>query len=110
MPLYLFQGRYAPAAIKAMIEDPQDRKIAASAMVEAVGGKLLDMYFCFGSDDFIAIIEAPDDKAMAAGSMLVGSSGAFSGGSTTKLMTTADAKEAMRLAQDAASSYTSPLG
>lgn len=80
MGFYLFQGRYAPAALKAMIENPQDRKAAASKMIEAIGGKLHHMFFCFGSDDVVALIEAPDDKAMMAGSLLVGASGAMSGG------------------------------
>ena len=58
----------------------------------------------------MAIIEAPDDKAMAACTMAIGGSGAFAGGATTKLMTTADAMEAMQMAQGAAAVYTSATG
>lgn len=110
MPFYMFQARYAPHALKSMIENPQDREAAARPMIEAVGGTLHSLFFCMGSDDVVAIIEAPNDAAMAAGSLVVGASGAFSGGSTTKLMTAAEAIEAMKAAQTAASKYTPPTG
>ncbi|MGI9351665.1 MAG: GYD domain-containing protein [Rhizobiaceae bacterium] len=33
--------------------------------VESMGGNLHTMYFCFGSEDIVAIIEAPDDETAA---------------------------------------------
>ncbi|MFZ1725717.1 MAG: GYD domain-containing protein [Albidovulum sp.] len=107
MGFYLFQGRYAPAALKAMVEKPQNRRDAAAKMIEAIGGKLHHMFFCFGSDDIVALIEAPDDKAMMAGSLLVGASGSMSGGATTKLISVEDAMVAMQTAQKAVLSYRS---
>lgn len=107
MGFYLFQGRYVPAALKAMVEKPQNRRDAAARMIEAIGGKLHHMFFCFGSEDIVALIEAPDDKAMMAGSLLVGASGSMSGGATTKLITVEDAMAAMQAAQKAAPSYKS---
>jgi uncharacterized protein with GYD domain len=109
MGYYLFQGRYSPAGLKALIEKPQDRKEAAAKMIESVGGKLHHLFFCFGSDDVVALIEAPDDKAMMAGSLLVGASGAMSGGATTKLISIEDSIAAMQAAQKAAPSYKSAL-
>ena len=58
----------------------------------------------------VALIEAPDDQAMAAGALIVGSSGAFSGGSTTKLMTSGEAMKAMAKAQSAAGTYKPATG
>ncbi len=110
MPFYLFTARYSAAAIKAMVDKPQDREQAARTVVESVGGKLHHVFFCFGQDDIIALIEAPDDQAMAAGSLAIGASGAFSGGATTKLMTTAEAMQAMGLAKKASAVYTPPTG
>jgi uncharacterized protein with GYD domain len=110
MPFYMFQGRYTAAALKAMVDNPQDREAAARPLVEAVGGKLHHFFFCFGSEDVIAIIEAPDDKAMAAGSLAIGASGAFSGGATTKLMTANEAMAAMTAAQTASASYKPATG
>ncbi len=105
MPFYLLSARYTAAALKAMVDKPQDREAAARPLVEAVGGKLHNLFFCFGSDDVIALIEAPDDKAMAACALTVGASGAFSGGATTKLMTSKEAIAAMRAAKKAGKSY-----
>ena len=60
MPLYMFQGQYSGAAIKAMVENPQDREAPARALAEAMGAKLINLWFTFGSDDIIAIYEAKD--------------------------------------------------
>lgn len=110
MPYYLFSARYTAAAFKAMVDNPQDREKAARPLIEAVGGKLHHLFFCFGQDDIVALIEAPDDKAMAAGAMAVAASGAFSGGATTKLMTPQEAMEAMGAAKKAAADYKPPTG
>lgn len=110
MPFYMFQGRYSVAAIKAMVDNPQDREAAARPLIEAVGGKLHHLFFCFGAEDVVALIEAPDDKAMAACALAVGASGAMSGGATTKLMTSKDAMAAMAAAKKAAGSYKPATG
>jgi uncharacterized protein with GYD domain len=110
MPFYMFQARYTAAAIKAMVDSPQDREAAARPLVEAIGGKLHHLFFCFGADDVVALIEAPDDKAMAAGALAIGASGAFSSGATTKLMTAAEAMAAMAAAKKASASYKPATG
>ena len=110
MAFYLFQASYTPAAIKTMIDDPQDREAAARPLIEAVGGKLHHLFFCFGKDDVLAIIEAPDDEAMAAAALVIGASGAFSSGRTTKLLTSAEAMASMAAAKAASKSYTPATG
>ncbi len=105
MPFYLFRGRYTAASLKALVETPQDREAGARSVVEAVGGKLHHLFFCFGQDDVVALIEAPDDQAMAACALAVGASGTMSGGATTRLLTSAEAKAAMKQAQGAAAAY-----
>lgn len=103
MPFYMFQGSYTPEAIKAMTENPHDRGAAAAPLIEALGGRLHNFFFCMGSDDVVAIIEAPDDNAVLAMSAAVGGSGAMSAGRTTKLLSSADAVEAMVAAGKAVS-------
>ena len=110
MPFYMFQGRYSTDAIKSMVDNPQDREAAAAKVIESLGGKLHHLFFCFGQDDVVALFEAPDDEAMAACSMAVGASGAMSGGSTTKLLTSAEAMAAMGAAKAASASYNPPTG
>ena len=80
MPFYMFKGKYSTDSIKAMVTNPQDREKEAGKLIEALGGKLHHLFFCFGEDDVIALIEAPDDKTMAAGALVVGASGSMSGG------------------------------
>lgn len=110
MPFYLYQCSYTPAAIKAMIAEPQDREAAAAKMIGSLGGKLHHFSFAIGTSDIVALIEVKDDKAMVAGAMLVGGSGAISNGSTTKLVSMKDAMEAMTLAAKASGSYKPATG
>jgi uncharacterized protein with GYD domain len=110
MPFYLFQGRYTADAIKAMVDTPQDREAAARPLIEALGGKLHHVFFCFGTEDVIALIEAPDDNAMAACALVIGASGAFAGGATTKLMTSSEAMAAMASAKSVAGGYKPATG
>lgn len=109
MPFYLFKGRYSTDSLKSLVANPQDREAEARKMIEALGGKLHHLFFCFGDDDVIALIEAPDDQTMAAGALVVGASGTMSGGSTTKLMTSSEAMSAMAKAGQATGSYN-PVG
>jgi uncharacterized protein with GYD domain len=106
----MFHGRYSTAALKAMVDNPQDREVAARPLIEALGSKLHNVFFCFGTDDAIALIEAPDDNTMAACALTIGASGAFSGGATTKLLTSAEAMKAMEKAQSVRGSYKPPTG
>ena len=108
MAFYLFQASYTPAALKAMIDNPQDREAAARPLIESVGGKLHHLFFSFGNEDVVALIEAPDDGAMAAGALAVGASGAFSSGATTKLMTAKEAMQAMKVGKKATEIYKPP--
>ncbi len=108
MPFYLFKANYSAPAIKAMIAQPQDREAAGKRAIKAVGGKLHSFFFALGDWDTIAIIEAPDDKVMVAASMIVGSTGSIANASTTKLLTSAEAMEAMKKADAAPRAYTPP--
>jgi uncharacterized protein with GYD domain len=110
MPFYMFQGRYNSDAFKAMVDSPQDREEAGRKIIEALGGKLHHFFFSMGTDDVVAIGEAPDDEAMAALAMVLASSGAFSGGHTTKLMTSAEAQNAMKKAHSVTSHYRPATG
>ena len=105
MPFYMFKGRYTTDALKAMVANPQDREVAARKLVEGLGGKLHHLFFCFGEDDIIALVEAPDDETMAAAALVIGASGAMSGGATVKLMTASEAMTAMQKAGSTQTGY-----
>ena len=105
MPFYMFQGRYSTDSLKSLIENPEDRAGPVGALMESVGGKLHDLFFCFGKEDVVAIIEAPDDETAAACALVVGASGTMAGGGTTKLMTSTEAVAAMKKAGAAAAGF-----
>ena len=98
MPVYMVQASYAPQSVASMVKTPQDRAAAIKPMIESMGGKLQDLWFCFGEYDIVAIAELPDNLTAAAMSMAIGSSGAMTSYRTTPLMTSADAKKAMEKA------------
>jgi uncharacterized protein with GYD domain len=106
----MLQGRYTQGAIKNLINNPEDRSKAATAVVTAAGGKLLQYFMSFGKYDFVALSEFPNDESAAASSMAVGSVGHVSGLITTKLMTPAEAMKAMATAGAAAKSLSAPKG
>lgn len=108
MPFYMFHGRYSTESINAMVQKPQDREAVGRKLIKSLGGKMHSMFFTFGSEDFVVIMECPDDKTAAACSFVVGASGGFSSGATTKLLTSSEAMEAMGIANKAAAGYKPP--
>ena len=59
MPIYMVQASYAAQATAAMVKNPQDRAAAIRPMIERMGGKLHDLWLCFGEYDLVAIAEMP---------------------------------------------------
>lgn len=108
MPRYLHQFGYSTDSIKGMVASPQDRRKAAKKIITAAGGKLLDMYFCFGKYDGIAISEFPAQTDVASVALTLGSSGAFSKIHTTVLIGMDEAMEAMQKARDLTGKFAPP--
>jgi uncharacterized protein with GYD domain len=105
MPLYFGRFKYSSDAIKAMLENPQDRSAAAREVAESLGGKLMGFWFAFGEYDGAFLMEAPDNTTAAALAMAVGATGAAQIESTV-LLDMDEAQEAMRKA--AAATYRPP--
>lgn len=110
MPFYLFEAKYTGAAIRALVDKPQDREPPAKKLFEAAGAKMHSLFFTFGERDAVVLIEAPDDETMAACALVAGASGAFSSGATTKLMTSQEAMSAMAKAKDVGGAYVPATG
>ncbi len=110
MPRYLHQVSYSSEAIQAMVKRPHDRKRAAEKLFKAAGGKMIDMYFCFGDSDVIVISEFPGHVDAAAVSMAVGATGSFSNVKTTPLISMKEAVDAMKKAGALTGSYKPPAG
>ena len=101
MPLYLGRFSYSTDAMKALINQPQDRSAAAREVAESVGGKLLGFWYAFGEFDGVFLMEAPDNASAAALAMAVGADGALSEVETTVLLDMDEAQDAMRKAATA---------
>ena len=108
MPMYLTRFSYTPETWGRMIQNPEDRRKAAQAYIESVGGTLHGFWYSFGSHDGVNLWEAPDNVSMAAVALAIGSGGAVTGLETTVLMTVEDTIDALRAAQGV--SYTPPAG
>jgi uncharacterized protein with GYD domain len=100
VPLYLGRFKYSAEAIKAMIDNPQDRSAAAAEAAESLGCKLQGLWWTLGDRDGVFLVDAPDDVAIVALSMTVGASGQIST-ETTRLLDMDEAQEAMRRAAGA---------
>ena len=98
MPRYLLRVSYTPQAWATMIKSPQNRREAVRPAIEGLGGKLEALYFAFGKDDVVVIVDMPDNVSAAAVSIAVAAGGALKSQSTTVLMTAEEALEAMRKA------------
>jgi uncharacterized protein with GYD domain len=106
LPLYLSRFSYTTDAMKAMLNQPQDRSAAAREVAESLGGNLLGFWLAFGEFDGVFLMEGPDNASAAAVAMAVGASGAISEIETTVLLDMDEAQDAMRKA--AAATYRPP--
>ena len=96
MAKYMWSGSYTAAGTKGVIaEGGTSRKAAVEKMLASVGGKLECLYFAFGSDDVVIIVDAPDNVSAAAVGLTVGASGAVSGRMTV-LLTPEDIDQAAK--------------
>lgn len=98
MPLYLSKFSYTPETWARLIGNPEDRRTAAQAYIESVGGKLHGFWYAFGSHDGYTLWEAPDNVAMAAVVLAISGGGALSSLETSVFLTVEETLEALRKA------------
>ncbi len=106
MALYLYQAAYTPESWAAQLKNPQNRvEAVGKAACEAVGGKLVGGWYCFGEYDLVIIADVPDDASMSAIAMAIAAGGALKAGKTTKLLSGAQGVEALKKADAVAKIY-----
>jgi uncharacterized protein with GYD domain len=110
MTIFVSPGRYTHQAFEAMIKNPEDRWENAKALVEGVGGELLDFYITYGEYDFLIICEAPSTEQLAPALLAASATGGITGLTTYPAMTTAEAKTAFEGAQLARSTFRPATG
>ena len=95
MALYLSKFSYTPETWARLIANPEDRREAAKAYIESVGGTLHGFWYAFGAHDGYNLWEAPDNVSMAAVALAIGGGGALSSFETTVLLTVEETMEAL---------------
>jgi uncharacterized protein with GYD domain len=99
MPFYLTRFSYTPETWARMVENPEDRREAARAYIESVGGKLHGFWYAFGEHDGWNLWEAPDNVSMAAVAIAIGGGGALRSIETTVLLTVDETLQALERAR-----------
>jgi uncharacterized protein with GYD domain len=106
MPLYMYQAAYTPESWAAQMQNPQNRVETVGRQVcEAVGGKLVGGWLCFGEYDLVIIADVPDNESMAAVALGVAAGGAIKASKTTVLMTGGQGVGALEKAKAVAGKY-----
>ena len=108
MPKYAFLGGYTAEAWKGLIQNPESRRLAIQKAAESVGGSVDTIYWSFGDDDFLVIVDAPDDASAAAIGVGVASSGRLRNTRTIKLITSDEFVDLLGKAQKVTGAYVPP--
>jgi len=95
MAMYLTRFSYTPETWARLIQNPEDRREAARAYIESVGGKLHGFWYGFGERDGWNLWEAPDNVSMAAVVLAIGAGGALSSCETTVLLSVEELLQAL---------------
>jgi uncharacterized protein with GYD domain len=74
---YLVLFSFTSEAIKGFVAKPSDRAAVVRELAESAGGRLESYYWMFGQHDGVGVLELPDSHTMAAFSLAVTGSGAF---------------------------------
>ena len=75
MPVYLMRFSYTPETWSRLIQNPEDRRDAARAYLDRVGGTLHGFWYGFGEYDGYAIFDAPDNVSVAGAVLAIAAGG-----------------------------------
>ncbi|MDQ3833721.1 MAG: GYD domain-containing protein [Actinomycetota bacterium] len=100
MAFYLMRFSYTPETWSKLIQNPEDRRDAARAYIEEVGGALHGFWYGFGKYDGYALFEAPDNASVAGAVLAITAGGALASVETTVLMTVEETLEALAKGKD----------
>ena len=88
------------------VKHPQNRVEAVGRQAcEAVGGKLIGGWLCFGDYDLVIIADVPDNESMSAIALAIAAGGAIKASKTTVLMTGMEGVAALKKAEAVAKIY-----
>jgi uncharacterized protein with GYD domain len=76
VPTYVVLLNWTDQGVRSY-KDTLDRAEAASKALEALGGRMKDLYWTLGPHDVVAIAEAPDDETATAFALATGAQGSI---------------------------------
>jgi uncharacterized protein with GYD domain len=95
MPKYLLTASYTAEGLRGLQKDKASGRVrAATAAIEAAGGKVECFYYALGEDDVVGIVDYPDNVSAASLSLAVSASGLVRT-RTTALMTPEEVDRAL---------------
>lgn len=76
MAKYLIEASYTAEGVQGLLkEGGSGRRKAIEHLIQAAGGTVESLYFVFGDDDVIVVVDLPDNTTMAAVSLAVSAAG-----------------------------------
>ena len=97
MSKFMYSGSYAKKGVQGLLkEGGTARRAETKRIVEALGGKLEAYYWCYGSTDFLAIMDFPDHTTVTGMALNIAASGSFNG-NITPLITTEEMDEMVKV-------------
>jgi uncharacterized protein with GYD domain len=106
MSMYLTEAELTREACQAMISNPENRADALGKAYQSLGGELHGYFFVVGSTKIFILGDLPDDVSVEAATLTVMAGGAATSIRIHRLMSAADAVQAMQKAKDV--TYTPP--
>ena len=100
----MYQVAYTPESWAAQLKQNRIDTVGGQAC-EAVGGKLVGGWYCFGEYDAVFICDVPDNESMSAIALAVAAGGAAKASKTTVLMSGTEGVGAMEKADVVAKTY-----
>jgi uncharacterized protein with GYD domain len=95
MPKYLITASYSAEGLRGLQKDKASGRVrAATAAIEAAGGKVESFYYALGEDDIVGVVDFPDNVSAASLSLAVSASGLVRT-RTTALLTVEEVDQAL---------------
>lgn len=110
MALYLYEATYAGESWATQLRRQENVVDRLQPLAKALGGQVNHVWYSFGESDIFAVIDMPDDEAVAAFALAIAAGGSIRAQKTVRLLTVEQGLASMKKAADAGSRYRPPVG
>ena len=108
MPEFVIFFAYPAETWARMVEQPGDRTAAVRAAAEAVGARLVALYWMLGEADGMVILEAPDAQTAAAVTLTSASTGTVRSLGTHQLFDQDELQTVLGKVRDGRAAFRAP--